>query len=61
MNEKNFLKNIKKLINNGKYIDKTVNHRKLDNLGFFVVKDAFPLDTIKKYRSKFLKFLEKKN
>jgi hypothetical protein len=60
MNEKNFLKNIKKLINNGKYIDKTVNHRKLDNLGFFVVKDAFPLDTIKKYRSKFLKFLEKK-
>lgn len=51
---------IKKLIKNDKFTGKTVNHKVLHDLGFFVVKNAFPLDTVEKYCLKFLKFLEKK-
>jgi mRNA-degrading endonuclease RelE of RelBE toxin-antitoxin system len=51
---------IKKLIKDDKFTAKTVNHKVLHDLGFFVVKNAFPLDTVEKYRLKFLKFLEKK-
>lgn len=51
---------IKKLIKDDKFTAKTVNHKVLHDLGFFVVKNAFPLETVEKYRLKFLKFLEKK-
>jgi mRNA-degrading endonuclease RelE of RelBE toxin-antitoxin system len=60
MNKMSFSKHIKNLINEEKYSGKSVNHRKLDDLGFFVVKNAFPLNTVKKYHFNFLKFFKKK-
>lgn len=53
-------KNIKKLINNNRFVDKSVNHKILDDVGFFVVKNGFPLQTVQKYNSNLLKFFKKR-
>jgi mRNA-degrading endonuclease RelE of RelBE toxin-antitoxin system len=53
-------KNIKKIINKNKFVDKTVNHQTLDDLGFFVVKNAFPFEIVNKYHSNLIKFFKKK-
>lgn len=53
-------KKIDRLINNNKFIDKKINHKTLDDLGFFIVKNAFPLNVTEKYTSTLFKFLKKK-
>ena len=60
MNKNSFIKKTKNLIKNKKFIAKTINHNILEDLGFFVIKNAFPSDTVEKFRVKFLNFLEKK-
>ncbi len=60
MNKNSFIKKTKNLIKNKKFMAKTINHNILEDLGFFVIKNAFPSDTVEKFRVKFLNFLEKK-
>ena len=60
MKKNNFLKNIKIFINENKFVGKKINHKILNDLGFFVIKNAFSLDVIKKYETSFLKSLDAK-
>ena len=43
-----------------KFIDKKINHKTLNELGFFILNGAFKSSTINQYKSKLLKNLEKK-
>ena len=56
----NFSKNIKTLIKANKFFGKNINHKTLNDLGFFVIKNVFALNTMKKYRVNFLKSLDGK-
>ncbi len=60
MDKKSFTKNIIELVKSGKYSGRIVNHKLLNDLGFFVIKKAVPSATIKKYRLNFLKLFKKK-
>lgn len=55
-----FYKNIKKLIDQEKYFGNSVNHKLLEDLGFFVIKNGLPKNIINKYHKKFLEFSENK-
>ena len=55
-----FYTNVKKLINQEKFLGNSVNHKFLEDLGFFVVKKSFSESTTNKYRIKFLKYLDNK-
>ena len=44
-----FYKNIKKLIDQEKYFGNSVNHKLLEDLGFFVIKNGLPKNIINKY------------
>ena len=48
MNKNSFIKKTKNLIKNKKFMAKTINHNILEDLGFFVIKNAFPSDTVEK-------------
>lgn len=55
-----FFSNVKKLIKQEKYFGNSVNHKFLDDLGFFVIKKGLSESTTNKYRNKFLKYLDNK-
>ena len=48
-----FYTNVKKSINQEKFLGNSVNHKFLEDLGFFVVKKSFSESTTNKYRIKF--------
>ncbi len=58
MSEISFSKHVKKLIKNKKFFGASVNHKYLDDLGFFVVRKGLSESTTNKYCNKFLKYLE---
>lgn len=60
MKKNSFTARIENLINKKKFEAKIINHKILQDLGFFVVKDLFHLDVVKKYRLRFLNSLSKK-
>tara|TARA_Y100000768_G_C23971053_1_gene680573 strand:- start:981 stop:1796 length:816 start_codon:yes stop_codon:yes gene_type:complete len=55
-----FSGNKKNSFNQRKFEAKNINHKILNDYGFFVIKKAFEVDEIKKYYIKFIKSLEKK-
>ena len=55
-----FSGNKKNLLNQRKFEEKNINHKILNDYGFFVVK-CFSNDIMKKHRTQFLKSLEKKS
>lgn len=60
MIKKSFYKNVKKLINQEKYFGNFVNHKILEDLGFFVIKKGLSESTTNKYLNKFLEYLNNK-
>lgn len=60
MMHKSSSRKIKKLIDKEKYFGNSVNHKLLEELGFFVIKNGLPKNIINKYHQKFLEFSESK-
>ena len=54
MKNSNFFRQANICLKKNLYFDKKINHKILDTLGFFVIKNAFNLKIVEKYRLKFL-------
>ena len=59
MNNSKFFKQTNTYLKKNLYYNKKLDHKILDDLGFFVIKDAFDQKIVEKYRSKFLKEISK--
>ncbi len=60
MIKNNFFKTTKNMVETKRYFGKTINHKILDELGFFILTKGFSSKSIQKYHDKFLKSLENK-
>ena len=60
MKKKKFLSKVSSYLKKNNHIAPKIDHKILAELGFFIVKNAFKKETMKKYRSKYLVNLSKK-